>query len=121
MKPSPDRLACRGRHGFVEVVRWWKEQFQAAHGSGSYGAAGASLQHEVVVVEHQGFAIAASCQPGERLADALIAPGQRMIQFNDHNGVPLGQRAFGASQNVEIEAVDIDFQAVHAFDADAVR
>ena len=40
-----------------------------------------------------------------------------MIELDDNDRIALGQRALGASQDLEVEAVDVDLQAVDAFDA----
>ena len=39
-----------------------------------------------------------------------------MIQFDDNDGVAFGQRALGAPQDLEVETVDVDLQAVDALD-----
>ena len=116
MKPSPTGWPAEGGMASSKRNGGGKTSSRLADGRRRPTAAGASLQHEIVVVEDQRLAIAASCQPGQRLPDALVAPGQRMIEFDDDDGVALGQRALGASQDLEVEAVDVDLQAVDAFD-----
>ena len=61
------RLSGRRRHGFVEAERRRKDQVQAGRAaairSAVGGAVGLSLQHEIVVVQDEGLAIAAAGQP----------------------------------------------------------
>ena len=74
------------------------------------------LQREVFVIQHESLSIAALRQPGQRLSRTLVAFGKRIIQFDDDDGISAQQRLLGAPQHVEIEAVDVYFDAVDPFD-----